>query len=195
MWLARMCPPPGTAQLTGSVRARATAPLAPKAVLCATSGRRPGAERAANADQPQLPEQRSIAGTAPAQVVEGNESLLIFVPQDQPDTTEALPQGQPADAAEGGMLPQHQRQPVVGDPAAQMMDVVHADIGGEPPQDGRQLIVGAAVQSRFVQIPGSLMGPSCVLELVLDIKQPDPDRGGEQRYWKMHEQERADAHQ
>ena len=35
--------------------------------------------------------------------------------------------------------------------------------------------------------------PERVLELVLDVEQPDADRGGEQHDRQMHEQERPDA--
>src|SRR5258708_33370962 len=109
----------------------------------------------------------------PARVVEGNESLLISIPEPQPNTAEALRQCKSADAAEVGMMAQHQRQPVIGDSAAQMMDVMHADIGGEPAQHDRQVIIRAAVERDFVQVPDSVFAPSRVLELVLDIKQPN----------------------
>jgi len=62
-----------------------------------------------------------------------------------------------------------------------MMDVVHPDIGGEPTQDVRQVIMGAAVQRRLVKIPALVMGPEGVLELVLDVEQPDANRTCEKR--------------
>lgn len=72
------------------------------------------------------------------------------------------------------------------------MNVVHADVGREPPQDGRKVEMRAAVERRFVQAPGLVLGPESVLELVLNVE-PDPDRDREQRHRQMHEQERADA--
>ena len=87
----------------------------------------------------------------------------------------------PADALELGMIAQHLRQPVVGDAAAKVMHMVHADIGGEPAQDGRQIVVRAAMQRRLVHGPAGRLGPERILELMLDIEQPDPDRGREQR--------------
>src|SRR5260370_42662817 len=122
-------------------RVRAATPWRPRVSLkCCYSPERPDAPR-------------SNPGRTPARVVERTEPLLIFVPQRQPNTTEALPQCKSADAAKVGVMAQHQRQPVIGDAAAQMMDVVHADIGGEPAQDDRQVIVGAAVERHFVQVP------------------------------------------
>ena len=112
-------------------------------------------------------------------LAEGDESLLAFVPQHQPHTPETLDQRKLADAAEFRVVAQHERQSVAGNTAAQMMDVVRADIGGEPSQDVRQVIVGAAVKRRLVQVPGSVMSPNRILELVLDIEQPDPDRARE----------------
>src|SRR6266446_6170432 len=55
--------------------------------------------------------------------------------------------------------------------------------------------MGAAVKRRLLQIPCSVADPYGVLELVLDIEQPDTDRGREHHDWQMHEQERTDADQ
>src|SRR6266446_3235790 len=73
----------------------------------------------------------------PARLAERDEPLPIFVPQHQSHAPETLKQGQPADAVEVRMVAQHQRQSVKGDAAAQMMDVVNADISGEPAQRAR----------------------------------------------------------
>ena len=88
-----------------------------------------------------------------ARLPERNQPPAAFVPQHQPHAAQALQQRQPADVAKLGMVAQHARQPVVGDPAAQMVHVMHADIGGEPAQDARQVVVRAAVQRRLVQVP------------------------------------------
>ena len=74
-----------------------------------------------------------------------------------------------------------------------MVDVVDADIGGEPAQHARQVVMRAAVQRRLVKIPVLVAIPECVFELMLDIEQPDADRGREKRNRQMHQQERADA--
>ena len=56
------------------------------------------------------------------------------------------------------MVVQHARQPIVGDAAAEVVHMVHADVGGEPAQDVRQIVVRAAVQRRLVH--GSSAGAS-----------------------------------
>ena len=70
-----------------------------------------------------------------------------------------------------------------------MVDMVHPDIGGEPAQDVRQVIMGAAVQCRLVKIPSLVMGPDGVLELVLDVEQPDANRTCENRDGQLYKQE------
>jgi hypothetical protein len=76
-----------------------------------------------------------------------------------------------------------------------MVDVVHADIGGEPAQDRRQVIVRTPAQRRLVKIPALIMGPESVFELMLDVEQPDADRSSEERNRKVHEQEWSNADQ
>src|SRR5258707_9424691 len=115
----------------------------------------------------------------PARLAERDEPLPIFVPQNKSHAPETLKQGQPADAAEVRMVAQHQRQSVKGDAAAQMMDVVNADIGSEPAQRARQGIMGAAVKRRLPPGPCSVADPYGGLEMVLDIEQPNADRGRE----------------
>ena len=70
-----------------------------------------------------------------------------------------------------------------------MVDMVHPDIGGKPAQDVRQVIMGAAAQRRLVKIPALVMGPESVLELVLDVKQPNANRTCEKRDRQLHKQE------
>jgi hypothetical protein len=77
------------------------------------------------------------------------------------------------------MPAQRQRQPIKRDPAAQMMDVMHADIGREPAQHDRQIVVRTAVQRRLVQIPFLVGRPERILELVLNVEQPDPERSAD----------------
>ena len=117
-----------------------------------------------------------------AHLAEGDETLLAFVPQHQSHAPEALKQGEPADALEVRVVAQHERQSVIGDAAAQMMDVVNSDIGAEPAQEARQGIMRAPVKRHLLQLPSSVVNPDGILKLVLDVKQPDTDRGREQHY-------------
>src|SRR5258708_27770352 len=76
-----------------------------------------------------------------------------------------------------------------------MVCVGNDEMGSEPAQWGRQGIMGAAVKRRLLQVPCSVADPYGVLELVLDIEQPDTNRGREHYDWQMHQQERTDADQ
>ena len=113
-------------------------------------------------------------------VAEGYETLLPFVPQDQSHTAETLQQGQPPDALEARVVTQYERQPVTGNSTAKMVDVVNADVGGKPAQDAGEGVVRAAVKRDLLHIPGVVVGPDGVLELMLDIEQPDADLGCQQ---------------
>ncbi len=50
-------------------------------------------------------------------------------------------------------------------------------------------------QPGFVKIPALVMGPERILELVLDIEQPDADRGGDKRDRQLNKQDWTKADQ
>lgn len=66
------------------------------------------------------------------------------------------------------------RQPVMRNPAAQMVYVMHADIGTEPAQGRWQIVMRATMQRCFVLIPAAPPGPERILELVLDVESHTP---------------------
>ncbi len=70
-------------------------------------------------------------------IAERDEPSPTLVPKHQPDALEAPNEREPAGRTELGMIPQYPRQAVVRDSAAQVMNMVHADIGGEPAQNTR----------------------------------------------------------
>ena len=119
----------------------------------------------------------------------GYEAPETLVPKNHVYTPEALAQRKPPDGSKLRMIPQHLWQPVIRDSTAQMVDVVHPDIGGEPAQDARQNIVRTAVQCRLLGGPVVVVLPECILELVLDIEQPDAERRCEKRNRSNAEQE------
>src|SRR6185312_11859864 len=98
----------------------------------------------------------------------GYKAALRLVPQREADAAEALQQGQAADRAQLRMIAQHARQAIVGNAAAEVVDVMDADIGREPAQEARQVVVRAAVQRRDVGVPVAGLRPTRILELVLD---------------------------
>src|SRR3984893_7775392 len=132
---------------------------------------------------------------APLCLSKRNEPPPLFIPQGQPHAPQTLEQGDSSDGSELWMVAQHIRQAIAGNSTAQVMDVVNADVRREPAQDTRQVIVGTAMQRGFVKTPGLIEGPGRVLELVLDIEQPDADRCSQNHDRQMHQQERSDADQ
>ena len=93
------------------------------------------------------------------------------------------------------MIAQDARQAVEGDAARQVMHVVHADVGRKPAQEGRQIVMRAAMQCGVLGIPFAVARPDRVLELVLHVEQPDADRCGHQQRGQVHQQESLDADQ
>ena len=110
-----------------------------------------------------------------------HKHLPVLIPKGVSCTAEALDQSQPSDGGKLRVVLQYLWQPVIRNPTAQMMDVVHANVSCKPTQDVGQVIMRAASQRGFVKFPALLMGPECILKLVLDIEQPDTDRGGKKR--------------
>src|SRR5258708_4064754 len=133
----------------------------------------------------------SIAGVTIAHFAERDQPLAAFVPKHEPHAAKAFAEREPANVAELRIVAEHARQAIIRNLAAQMMDVVDADIGGEPAQDFRQVIIRTAVKGCLMQVPGTPVGPEGILELVLDIKQPNPDRSSQKRNRKVHETKRA----
>jgi hypothetical protein len=68
-----------------------------------------------------------------------------------------------------------------------MVHVVNANIGSEPAHDNWQVVVRAAMQCGLLQVPSAVLFPKRILELVLDVEQPNSNRCGKQRDWQMDE--------
>ena len=73
--------------------------------------------------------------------------------------------------------------------------MVQADVAGEELQHLWQPQIRAALERRLVVAPGIGALPVGILELVLDVEQPDADRAREQRGRHLNEQEALPAEQ
>src|SRR5579864_4871844 len=80
-------------------------------------------------------------------------------------------------------------QVVVRDPRTQMVDVMEPDIAGEEAQEPRELQVGAALERRLVVVPLLVCLPVGVLELMLDVEEPDPGAARQDQRQPLDEQE------
>jgi len=74
-------------------------------------------------------------------LTKNHEALRILVPQHLADATKALQQSQAPDSRELRVIPQHLLQPVIRNAAAEMVNVVDANVGCEPTQDDRQIVM------------------------------------------------------
>src|ERR1700722_5866448 len=129
-----------------------------------------------------------------AQFAKRYEPLLSLVPDCETRASQALKERQPPTARELRMIVKDLRQPIERDTAGKMVHMVHPDITCEPGQRRRQFIVGTSIESCFMKVPLAVMSPKRVLELMLDIKEPDGDRGAHDHHGSLHEKEGADSH-
>ena len=77
-------------------------------------------------------------------------------------------------------------QVVIGDLGAQVMDVMKTDVAREPLQEKRQLVKGTALQARLYKFPAFVPIPVGRVEIVLDVKEPDPNRGADYQDWQLY---------
>ena len=70
-------------------------------------------------------------------LAKGNEPPPTFVPKNHADTPEAFEERKPSDSSKLRVILQHSWQSVIRDTAAEMVDMVHPNIGSEPAQDIR----------------------------------------------------------
>ena len=120
-------------------------------------------------------------------VFEPNQFLRLLVPQPQRNTFQAGEQRDGVHLLELRVLVVALLQRVVGDARAEVMNVVQADIAGEPPQQPGQLEIGAAAQSSRGEIPVGAVLPIGILKLVLNVKQPDADGAGQDSDGQLHQ--------
>jgi hypothetical protein len=71
-------------------------------------------------------------------------------------------------------------QAIVRNPAGKMMDVVEPDIPGHPVQRRRQIVERGALQRRRAKVPVPLGLPVRLLELVLNVEEPNANGCGQQ---------------
>src|SRR5579872_2760628 len=135
-----------------------------------------------------------LVGAEPvSQLAKRDQAIGRLIPEHKTHASKALTQTKPAQFREFGMVAKSKRQPVKRHPAAQVVNMVNADIGGEPAQHRRQIVVRAAIKRRSCKIPIAAFGPNCVLELVLHVEQPHAGCSTEDCDRQMHKQKRPDT--
>ena len=119
---------------------------------------------------------------------------MPLIPKGKCRAPQALKECQSANACELRVIAQDLRQTVEGNPAGQMVHVMHPDITREPGKGRWQLIVRTPMKRRFVKAPIAIVGPKRILELMLDIEEPHGDRGADDNHWTLHKEKRPDPH-
>ena len=69
-------------------------------------------------------------------------------------------------------------QAIVRDSRIEMMNVMKPDVAREPAKDGRKPVIRTALRCGPDQVPVCIAGPVNILELVLDVKEPQTATGG-----------------
>src|SRR5664280_1725297 len=126
---------------------------------------------------------------------EAHQPPAVLVPQLEAHGAQPVPHGQGGHLMEDRVLVVCPLQVVVGDAGAEVVDVVQADVAGEELEHLGQLQIGAAAQRGVGVAPAVGALPVGVLELVLDVEQPDAGGAREQHCGRLHEQVVAPAHQ
>lgn len=115
-----------------------------------------------------------------ARVSEREELFRLVVPKMQSGVGKAFADRHAVGICQCTVIAQDIWQSIKGDTAVKVMNVMNADIGGEPTQHRWQHVVGASVQSGLVQLPVFVGFPMRGFKLMLHIEQPDTGRGGQQ---------------
>ena len=109
--------------------------------------------------------------TGTRNVGERHEHAFVLVPQRELRAGQAAPQGQALGApAQLRVLQEAVAQAVARDPARQMMDVMEADVVGDPVQRARQVVERAPLERGGADVSARLGFPVRGLELVLHVE-------------------------
>lgn len=76
-----------------------------------------------------------------ANVAKRNQTSLYVIPQHKSYAAKTFAQRQATNLAQLRMVSEHVRKPVIWNSAAQMVDVMNTDIGREPAQKHRQIVM------------------------------------------------------
>jgi uncharacterized protein YciW len=84
---------------------------------------------------------RLVNSLSAAQLTERYQLLAPFIPQNEPNATETLAQCETAHGRQLRMASQRLAQTIERNFTAEMMNVMHPDICGEPSQNARQILM------------------------------------------------------
>src|SRR5579863_9658424 len=118
-------------------------------------------------------------------MVKAYEYLALLVPETKSERLEARQQRDRLDCLEVGIGVMTSFEMVVRNARTQVMNMMEADIAGEPLQEFGQFVKRAALERRRGVIPILGARPVSALELVLHIEEPKADGSGKSRHGEL----------
>ena len=109
---------------------------------------------------------------------EGSHPLTLLIPELHLGALQTVANSKGHRLLEGRFRRVAACQVVIGNTAIKVMDMMKADVAGEPLQDTRQTIVRTAFHRRTTKFPLLVRLPIGVFKLMLDEKQPAPNCSG-----------------
>ena len=116
-----------------------------------------------------------------AQALVADHLLAVFIPEAIAERLEASEQRDGFHLLENRNLVVSALQIVVRDARAEVVDVVEANIAGEPLKDARQFVERAALKRGGCVVPLIGAFPIDALILMLNVEHPHPDRAADHR--------------
>ena len=105
--------------------------------------------------------------------LEADEFTFLLVPETESKAFKSFDEGEGLHILENLVGVVAGLEIVVRDTRAEVMDVVEADISGEPLEDFGKLVKGASFESGVREVPVVFAFPINAFELVLDVEEPD----------------------
>ena len=117
-----------------------------------------------------FPDPRPVAARSLKRSIDGahktKSNAGVFRPTTPGARRQGFAAGLPGPGLQFRMFAEHALGPIKRDSSAEAVHLMHADVGREPAENSRQLVVRAAVKRCVLQVPGRYLGPKGILDLV-----------------------------
>ena len=127
------------------------------------------------------------------QFAEGDHATVDLVPKSKLDGLEAVEEPEFRGILEEGVRMVAALQVVIGNTWVEVVDVVVADVSGEPLKDSRKVVVAASSHGGGRVVPVVTGGPVRVLELVLDVEQPETEKRSNGHHGQLDNEPRKES--
>ena len=127
------------------------------------------------------------------QFTETDHATVDLVPKSKLDGLEAVEESEFGGILEERMGMVAALQVVVGNSGVQVVDVVVADVSRKPLEDPREVVVAASGHGGGRVVPILTGGPIRVLELVLDVEQPETKERSDGHHGQLNDEPRKES--